>query len=392
MSRSRTYIFTIENFTETDWEYVCNLEKDGNCEYISACKYKGKINGFIRFINPKYLNSVQKIFDNATLEIVKNNDLYYKEKFSKNEFFFESGKNAKQNKKTNKKTNKKQLIQLIEEKDKIIIKMVEKQNTLIEEKDKIITKMVEKQETLIEEKDKIITLMSESQETLITLMSENQDKTLMLCKDQIIKLIETFNHSKDNDSEQIKQISNICMTIAKNTPTTITNANNNNTTNNTKFNLNFFLNEQCKDAMNLVDFAKSIKIKLEDIMLYKKIGHAEAVSQIFDNAYKNMDLKMRPMHCTDVKRETLYVRNEDKWVNDESKEFAEKAIDIISNNSFRQFKQWKEANPDYMTNEEKKQEYTILMKQLVGGSSDREMDENVKKILKNISKNTQLSK
>ena len=182
------------------------------------------------------------------------------------------------------------------------------------------------------------------------------------------------------------------MTIAKNTPTTITNANNNNTTNNTKFNLNFFLNEQCKDAMNLVDFAKSIKIKLEDIMLYKKIGHAEAVSQIFDNAYKNMDLKMRPMHCTDVKRETLYIRSEDKWINDETKELSEKAIDIISNNSFRQIKQWKEANPDYMTNEEKKQEYTILMKQLVGGSSDREMDENLKKIFKNISKNTQIDK
>ena len=344
MSRSRTYIFTIENFTETDWEYVCSLEKDGNCEYISACKCKEKINGFIRFLYPKFLNSAQKLLSKSVIEIVKNNDLYYKEKFSKNENYFESGKNAKQNKRTN--PNNKELIRIIEK-----------------------------------------------QETIITQMSENQDKIVMLCKDQIIKLIETFNNSKDNDSEQIKQISNICMTIAKNTPTTITNANNNNTTNNNnKFNLNFFLNEQCKDAMNLVDFAKSIKIKLEDIMLYKKIGHAEAVSQIFDNAYKNMDLKMRPMHCTDVKRETLYVRNEDKWVNDESKEFAEKAIDIISNNSFRQFKQWKEANPDYMTNEDKKQEYTILMKQLVGGSSDREMDENVKKILKNISKNTQLSK
>ena len=148
MSRSRTYIFTIENFTETNWEYVRNLEKDGKCEYISACKCKGKINGFIRFINPKYLNSVQKIFDNATIEIVKNNDLYYKEIFSKKKCFFESGKNAKQNKKS-------------------------ENNELIQ---------------LIEEKDKIITLMSESQETLITLMTENQDKTLMLCKDQIIKL------------------------------------------------------------------------------------------------------------------------------------------------------------------------------------------------------------
>ena len=203
----------------------------------------------------------------------------------------------------------------------------------------------------------------------------------------MIEFVNAFKNSKENDSDQIKQITDLCMTIAKNAPTTITTNNNNN-----NFNLNFFLNEYCKDAINMVDFAKSIQIKLEDVLLYKKIGHVEAVSQIFDTAYNKLDLKMRPMHCTDVKRETLYIRSEDKWINDETKELSEKAIDIISNNSFRQIKQWKEANPDYITNEDTKQEYILLMKQLVGGSSDREMDENAKKIIKNISKTTQIDK
>jgi hypothetical protein len=347
MSRGRTFTFSINNYTDKDWTHIQQHEPNKKCEYIIASKCSEKIFGFIRFSNPKCFNAVKRLFINndTILKIEKNNDAYYREIISATETFFEAGT-------TIKNTKTKNILQLLKDKNTII----ENQNTIINQHKK----------QLIEEKDKII----------------------MIYKDQITELIETFKECKGNNSDQIKQITNLCMTIAKSTPTTITTNNNNNN----NFNLNFFLNEYCKDAINIVDFAKSIQIKLEDVLLYKKIGHAEAVSQIFDNAYKNLDLKMRPMHCTDVKRETLYVRNEDKWINDETKEFSEKAIDIISNNSFRQFKQWKDANPDYTTNEDKKQEYTLLMKQLVGGSSDREMEENLKKIFKNISKNTQIDK
>ena len=205
----------------------------------------------------------------------------------------------------------------------------------------------------------------------------------------MIDFINAFKNSKENDSEQIKQITNLCMTIAKNTPTMI--LNNNSTTNN-NFNLNVFLNEYCKDAINIFDFAKSIQIELEDVILYKKLGHVEAVSQIFDNAYKNLDLKMRPMHCTDVKRETLYVRNDNKWVNDETKELSKKAMEKISDNSYTNLKLWKDANPDYTSNEYKKLEYIAIMKQLLGGSSDKDFDDNSKKIVKNLLKNTHLDK
>ena len=349
MSRNRSFVFNlnvINGNTENEWNRICKLDKNSICEYLFICKNLTSINGFIRFTNPKCLTTVVKLFNKSTeLEIKTKNDKHYKDLFLKDsDQVFESENILKTNKTMRKK---------LELKDKIINEMV------IQHKDE-----------LLEEKDKIINYLVKNQ-------------------DQINEFVNTFKDCKENDSEQIKHITNLCMTIAKNTPTTITNTNN--ITNN-NFNLNFFLNEYCKNAVNLIDFAKSIQIELQDVLLYKNIGHAEAVSQIFDKAYKNLELKMRPVHCTDVKRETLYVRNEDKWMNDETKELSEKAMDIISENSFKQLKKWKEANSDYTVNEEKKQEYTILMKNVIGGSSDGEMTANTKKILKNLSKNTQINK
>lgn len=325
MSRSRVFLFTIQKIKDSDWIFVCNLKKKNICNYIFASKHDKEIKGFLKFNNARYLSSVNKIFNNrAIIENKIKSDEYYKELYSESEDVFDSSKNNELNC---------EILYLIQEKDNLIKQLVETQLVNQEDKDKLINQLVENQ-------------------TNIT-----------------------------------KQISEICLTMAKNSPTII-----NNSTNTVKFNLNMFLNEHCKDAFNLVDFAKSIQIRLEDILLYKKLGHVEAVTQIFDKAYKNLDINMRPIHCTDVKRETLYVKNDNKWINDETKELSEKAMDIVSNNSFNQLKKWKDVNPDYTTNEDKKQEYILLMKQLIGGSTDREMEENLKKIIKNLSKNTQLDK
>jgi len=101
-TRSRTYTFTIDKHNKEDWEYICTLENKGICEYISACKTRREIKGFIRFANAKSLNSVHKIFNDATtIQLVANNDLYYRDIFSKRKCYFESGKQAKkQNKKS----------------------------------------------------------------------------------------------------------------------------------------------------------------------------------------------------------------------------------------------------------------------------------------------------
>jgi hypothetical protein len=195
-----------------------------------------------------------------------------------------------------------------------------------------------------------------------------------------------------------KQLIDICKTVALSAPIqpSVINCYNNNTNNtiNNKvsFNLNMFLNEKCKDAMDITNFARSIPIGLDDIMLFKNFGHAEAITRIIDKAYRDMELTKRPMHCTDAKRETLYVKNEDQWTNDESKAIIEKAISIVASHSFSNLKQWKDANPDYNEDEDKKTEYARIMRQLLGGLTDREIEENTNKIVRNVTRIAQLDK
>jgi hypothetical protein len=200
-------------------------------------------------------------------------------------------------------------------------------------------------------------------------------------------LINLFQQNADRD----KQLIEICKTVALNAPPIVYN---NNTINNNKvsFNLNMFLNEKCKDAMDITAFAKSIPISLDDIKMFQHLGHAEAITRIIDKAYRDMELTKRPMHCTDVKRETLYVKNEDKWTNDESKAIIEKAINIVANQSFSNLKIWKDANPDFCSDEDKKTEYARIMRQLLGGVSDKEMEENKAKIIRNIAQMSQIDK
>lgn len=350
MSRSRTFCFKIENACEEDWNMINNFQENNNCEYITVSKTNNEnntvlINGFVRFNCAKTLNAVNKIFNKKTIvEIETNKDSYYKDLFSKCSEWFEKGSPAKNNKNINKKQSKIKI--KLEEKDKLIIK-------LVEEKDKITNQLVEQQNNM-----------------------NNQ-------------IQEILKH-KDDESEQLKQITEICLAIAKNNPSITTINNNNKIKNN--FNINIFLNEHCNNAVNLIDFVKGIQIELQDLLLYNKLGHAGAVSKIIDNAYKKLDLTMRPIHCTDLKRETLYVRNMNEWLNDESKEISGKAMEIISNTSITEMKQWKEANPDYESKKEKQTEYMRLMRNVIGSVTDAEENAEKKKFIKNISQNTVLDK
>ncbi len=200
-------------------------------------------------------------------------------------------------------------------------------------------------------------------------------------------MVSLLDKTNENHNQHIKQIADICMTIAKQSPTIIQNTNNN-----MKLSLNVFLNEHCKNAYDITEFARSIDINLDDMMLYKRLGHAEALTQIINKAYNNLEINQRPIHCTDIKRETLYVKNLDKWVNDETKELTQKAIGIIANKSLKNMSLWKNANPDYMDSDNKKQEYAIIMRQLLGGCSDYEMNENNRKIIRNLSRTTYLNR
>jgi len=127
-----------------------------------------------------------------------------------------------------------------------------------------------------------------------------------------------------------------------------TNNNNNNTTNshNKAFNLNFFLNETCKDAMNIMDFVDSIKLQLCDLERVGEFGFVDGISNIIIKNLKELDVTERPIHCTDKKREVLYVKDENKWEKDEEKNKMKKAIKRVANKNIRLLPSFKEKYPD----------------------------------------------
>ena len=166
--------------------------------------------------------------------------------------------------------------------------------------------------------------------------------------------------------------------------------NNNTTHNNTlnqKFNINVFLNEQCKDALNMNDFIKSINISLEQLDFTKKNGLIDGLSNAIVENMNKLSLYQRPMHCTDTKRETLYIKEEDKWTKDDNKEKIKNAIKKASTKNYNALEECKSKNPDF-TNDDLKQEYFSNVISTIGKTSEQIDD----KIIKNLCKETYIKK
>jgi hypothetical protein len=164
--------------------------------------------------------------------------------------------------------------------------------------------------------------------------------------------------------------------------------NNNNTTNN-QFNLQVFLNTECKDAIKLSDFVKSLNITVEDLEFTKTNGIIEGVSSIIVNNLKGMDVHKRPIHCTDAKRETMYVKN-DEWEKDDDCANIKKFIYLTSCYQIKRIQDWIDAHPGWESKEKLHTEYLALCKELY---KNIEKDDNAhKKIIKGFIKNIQIDK
>ena len=168
----------------------------------------------------------------------------------------------------------------------------------------------------------------------------------------------------------------------------VKNTNSNNTINshNKTFNLQFFLNEQCKDAMNIMDFVNSMTLQLSDLENVEKLGYVEGISKIMIQKLSEMDIYKRPMHCSDAKRETMYVKDQDKWEK-EGNDYAllHKAIKYISKKNSDLLTTWKNKYPasKYIESHVNEQ-YMRLIKQAMGGCG--EIIDNEDKIIKRIAK------
>ena len=171
-------------------------------------------------------------------------------------------------------------------------------------------------------------------------------------------------------------------------PNTVNNTNCNNTNNNNHFNLNLFLNETCKDAINITDFVKTIvsELQLEDLEETARLGYVAGISRIFVNALSNLEVNKRPIHCTDIKRETVYIKDEDKWEKENpDKQTLKNVVDYVADANMRQINDWKEENPNWTDNES--QEGQVLNKiymATIGGGTDEEDNKYMKKIIKNV--------
>ena len=156
---------------------------------------------------------------------------------------------------------------------------------------------------------------------------------------------------------------------------------------NKTFNLNFFLNDTCKDAMNITDFVETLKIRLQDLEKMGEIGYVNGLSNIIVNQLKNMDVASRPIHCTDIKREILYIKDEDKWDKEvEGHPKVKKVIQKIAHKNSKLMTQFKEKYPEYNNSSSRvSDKYNKLLIETMGGKGDNE-EEKVNKIIKNVSK------
>jgi len=152
----------------------------------------------------------------------------------------------------------------------------------------------------------------------------------------------------------------------------ITTNNNITNNNNNKFNINIFLNEQCKDAYNFNEFVKNIEISYEDLENNAQLGFVQGISKIFIDNLRQLGVNERPIHCTDVKREVMYIKDEDKWTKEVDDSKLQKAIQTVSYKSMGKLMEWKQENPDYQDADSEFSKRCLDMQRQSLAGSDRE--------------------
>jgi len=207
----------------------------------------------------------------------------------------------------------------------------------------------------------------------------------------VIEIIKQNNELQKQNNELQKQMLEV---IKNGTTNNITNnTNNTNNSHNKTFNLQLFLNETCKDAMNIMDFVDSIKIQLSDIESIGELGYVNGISKLIIRNLKALDEHMRPVHCSDQKRESLYVKDANVWEKEDSdNKKIKKAIKYIAHKNICALPLWKAKYPDYNNSESKRSDqYSDITIEAMGGKGDND-DEKANKIVTKIAKEVIIDK
>jgi len=204
---------------------------------------------------------------------------------------------------------------------------------------------------------------------------------------KVVELTNIVLELVKSNNELQKQIVDICKNV--NNSTNITNTNCNNKT----FNLQVFLNETCKDAMNIMDFVDSIKLQLTDLESVGELGYVKGLSNIIVKNLRALDVTKRPVHCSDAKREILYIKDNDVWEKEDPENpKMKKAVKYIAYKNTKLLPLWKQTYPECMQYDSSKSDkYNYMVIEAMGGAGDNEA-EKINKIIKQIAKEVVIDK
>ncbi len=214
-----------------------------------------------------------------------------------------------------------------------------------------------------------------SNETINEILKQNHEIVDMLVEER-----------KRND-----ELQNQLIEVSKEIKTVNNNNTINNNVNNT-FNLQVFLNEQCKDALNITDFINSLQLSITDLQETGRLGYVDGISRIFVKALRDLDEKERPIHCTDAKREVMYIKDENKWEKEtKSGSKIKKTIQKIQDKNLGMLPAWQEENPNFCDmNTKENEEYIKISLHSLGDMENQEKQD--EKIIKNVMKEVVIDK
>jgi hypothetical protein len=233
----------------------------------------------------------------------------------------------------------------------------------------------------------------------VTISDENNKK---MC-DVVLDVVQKQSELIGNLQHQVLELTKASVTAAAQNHSNNMNSNNNikhktmgNTNNNHlnncgNFNINIFLNEQCKDAINLSDFVKSLEITFENLKIVNETGMEESVSALILKGLENMDVNKRPIHCTDQKRDVMYVKEEEKWEKDEGNDKLKSSIDDISRRHVYTLKKFKDVNPGIKVGHAMHDDFIQTMNRICTPMEDLGKKRIVKQVGKNVVMNAEIA-
>jgi len=232
-----------------------------------------------------------------------------------------------------------------------------------------------------------------SENTGVIQLLIDENKELINDNKDFKNLILEMMKSNTDLQKQNQEFQEKMLEVCKNSNTTINNNTKTKNSHNKTFNMQIFLNEHCKDAMNIKDFADSFKLEISDFEKVGHLGYVDGISDIIIKKLNEMDVHKRPIHCSDTKRDTMYVRADDVWIKDNSDHDEVRAlVQRITAKNIRMIPIWQDMYPNSRNNMHKLNDtYMSLTRQAMGGFGGT-IPENESKIIRKIAKSVYIDK